>query len=186
MIFLTANLPRLPSELHFEVSAAFDHLMRAELLVPQTPSHQENLEKAVGHLKRATFDGFKLLFKYPIRQRWLQLTRPRYNELDNGLFIPKVDALWKDVRQVVCDAQKLERLSKRDDPAAWNAAFVEWRKLLPILHQLDQLAESEIVLRAKRKQLRSIFGAIGVFLLGFIATKGLEWIYSLLRQLFAG
>jgi len=69
MIFLTANLPRLPSELHFEVSAAFDHLMRAELLVPKTPSHQENLKKAVGHLKRATFDGFKLLFKYPIRQR---------------------------------------------------------------------------------------------------------------------
>lgn len=66
-------------------------------------------------------------------------------------------------------------------PRLWK-----WRKLLPILHQLDQLAESEIVLRAKRKQLRSIFGAIGVFLLGFIATKGLEWIYSLVRQLFAG
>lgn len=179
---LNANLKQLPSELHFEIAAAFDHLMRTDVLDSGDSTRQENLEKAVGHLKRATFDGFKLLFKYPIRQRWLQLTNHRYDDVDNGQFIPKVEAIWKEAREIVCTARKKERLSKKDDPLAWNEAFVEWRKLLPILRRLDDMAESDAARRARRKHLRSVFGAIFLFLLGFAATKGLEWIYGLVQN----
>ena len=179
---LNANLKQLPSELHFEIAAAFDHLMRTDILDSGDFTRQENLEKAVGHLKRATFDGFKLLFKYPIRQRWLQLTNHRYDDVDNGQFIPKVEAIWKEAREIVCTARKKERLSKKDDPLAWNEAFVEWRKLLPILRRLDDMAESDAARRARRKHLRSVFGAIFLFLLGFAATKGLEWIYGLVQN----
>lgn len=181
---LNANLKQLPSELHFEIAAAFDHLMRTDVLDSGDSTCQENLEKAVGHLKRATFDGFKLLFKYPIRQRWLQLTNHRYDDVDNGQFIPKVEAIWKEAREIVCTARKKERLSRMDEPQAWNEAFVEWRKLLPILQQLDALAESEGAKRARRKYIRSICGAVCLFLLGFVATKGLEWIYVLAEKWF--
>ena len=178
---LNANLRQLPSELHFEIAAAFDHIMRCDISSSDESTLQENLEKSMGHLKRATFDGFKLLFKYPIRQRWIQLTRPRYNDVDNGQFVPKVEALWKDAREIVCRARSLERLSRKDDPIAWHAAFVEWKKLLPILNQLDELAESDAAKRAQRKYIRSIFGAASLFLLGFLATKALDWLWSLLH-----
>ena len=179
---LNANLKQLPSELHFEIAAAFDHLMRTDILDPSDAGYQESMEKSVGHLKRATFDGFKLLFKYPIRQRWLQLTHPRYNDVDNGRFVPQVESLWKEAREIVCAARAKERLSRRDDPIVWNAAFAEWKKLLPILRKLDELAESEGAKRARRKYIRSICGAVFLFLLGFVATKGLEWIYALAEK----
>lgn len=161
---LNANLNQLPSELHFEIAAAFDHLMRIDVLLPDDATYQENIEKSIGHLKRATFDGFKLLFKYSIRQRWLQLTHPRYENVDNGQFIPKVEELWKEAKEIVCKARKMERLSREDDPLAWNAAFKEWKKLLPVLQELDDLAESDAAKRARRKYIRSICGAVFLFL----------------------
>ncbi len=181
---LNANLKQLPSELHFEIAAAFDHVMRCDISNIEDAASQDNLEKVLGHLKRATFDGFKLLFKYPIRQRWIQLTRPRYNDVDNGHFIPQIEALWKEAKEIVCNARSLERLSRKDDPAAWHAAFVEWRKLLPILSKLDELAESEAAKRARRRYIRSIVSAIVIFLLGFFATKVLDWLWLVLGEYF--
>ena len=76
--YLCSKLESIPSELHFEVSAAFDHLMRAGLEIDGRKYEAENIAKASGHLKRATFDAFKLLYKYTTRPLWKKLTRSRY------------------------------------------------------------------------------------------------------------
>ena len=102
------------------------------------------------------------------------MTHPRYNDVDNGQFVLRVESLWKDARIVVCHAREKERLSRRDDPVAWHAAFVEWKKLLPILRELDEMADSDAAKRARRKQIRSLCAAAFLFLLGFVATKALE------------
>ena len=43
---LNANLKQLPSELHFEIAAAFDHLMRTDILDPSDAGYQESMEKS--------------------------------------------------------------------------------------------------------------------------------------------
>lgn len=73
--YLCSKLENLPSELHFEVTAAFDHVMRAGLECDGRKFEAENYAKASGHLKRATFDAFKLLYKYTMRPLWKKLTR---------------------------------------------------------------------------------------------------------------
>lgn len=54
--YLCSKLENLPSELHFEVTAAFDHVMRAGLEYDGRKFESENYAKASGHLKRATVD----------------------------------------------------------------------------------------------------------------------------------
>ena len=76
--YLSSKLENLPSELHFEVTAAFDHIMRAGVEVNGVTYEAENIAKSAGHLKRATFDAFKLLYKYTTRPLWKKMTRSRY------------------------------------------------------------------------------------------------------------
>ena len=60
--YLCSKLESIPSELHFEVSAAFDHLMRAGLEIDGRKYEAENIAKASGHLKRAAlFRGLRFL-----------------------------------------------------------------------------------------------------------------------------
>ena len=90
--YLCSKLESLPSELHFEVAAAFDHLMRAGLEIDGVKYEAENIYKASGHLKRATFDAFKLLYKYTTRPLWKKLTRSRYESVPG--FVEDVHAKW--------------------------------------------------------------------------------------------
>ena len=90
--YLCSKLENLPSELHFEVTAAFDHVMRAGLEYDGRKFEAENYAKASGHLKRATFDAFKLLYKYTMRPLWKKLTRSRYESVPG--FVEKVRGEW--------------------------------------------------------------------------------------------
>ena len=62
------NEHQLPQELHAEVAAAFDHLLREPLKNGEIDP--ENFDRVIGHLKRATFDSFKLTFEKNIRERF--------------------------------------------------------------------------------------------------------------------
>lgn len=59
-----ANEGAVAQELHAEVAAAFDHLICG--VESETSINEDALLKAAGHLKRATFDGFKLIFENQI------------------------------------------------------------------------------------------------------------------------
>ncbi len=110
--YLCSKLESIPSELHFEVSAAFDHLMRAGLEIDGRKYEAENIAKASGHLKRATFDAFKLLYKYTTRPLWKKLTRSRYETVPG--FVEDVQRKWIEATTAVERARGLERISSGD------------------------------------------------------------------------
>ena len=151
--YLSSKLENLPSELHFEVTAAFDHIMRAGVEVNGVTYEAENIAKAAGHLKRATFDAFKLLYKYTTRPLWKKMTRSRYEVIPG--FVEKVQEKWYEANVVVERARGLERISHSDSPDQWSVAFEEWKKLRAITDELEQLSVSEEAKLARRKYIRS-------------------------------
>lgn len=165
--YLSSKLENLPSELHFEVTAAFDHIMRAGVEVNGVTYEAENIAKAAGHLKRATFDAFKLLYKYTTRPLWKKMTRSRYEVIPG--FVEKVQEKWYEANVVVERARGLERISHSDSPDQWSVAFEEWKKLRAITDELEQLSVSEEARLARRKYIRSWVSGILITLATIVA-----------------
>ena len=165
--YLSSKLENLPSELHFEVTAAFDHIMRAGVEVNGVTYEAENIAKAAGHLKRATFDAFKLLYKYTTRPLWKKMTRSRYEVIPG--FVEKVQEKWYEANVVVERARGLERISHSDSPDQWSVAFEEWKKLRAITDELEQLSVSEEAKLARRKYIRSWVSGILITLATIVA-----------------
>ena len=151
--YLCSKLESIPSELHFEVSAAFDHLMRAGLEIDGRKYEAENIAKASGHLKRATFDAFKLLYKYTTRPLWKKLTRSRYETIPG--FVEDVQRKWIEATIAVERARGLERISRGDAPDQWSEAFDEWKKLRGITQDLEDMFVSDRARLARRRYIRS-------------------------------
>lgn len=169
--YLCSKLKSLPSELHFEVTAAFDHIMRAGLEFDGVKYEEENIAKASGHLKRATFDAFKLLYKYTTRPLWKKLTRSRYESVPG--FVEEVNGLWLQANQVVERARGLERITHGDSPDQWSAAFDEWKKLRVITDRLEALDVSDRAKLARRKYIRSWVIAVILF---FLTSVGAHYV----------
>lgn len=176
--YLNARLRRLPQELHFEAAAALDHLMRVGELADGTKLCEESysVAKAAGHLKRATFDAFKLLHKTALRDTVKRLNRARYDDVDNGQFRPRVQELWYQAVSTVEKARALERIGDSDDPTQWSAAFEEWRKIKTILDELEAMERSEGARRARRKHARNVV----LYVLGLVASMVTSGVVSVL------
>ena len=102
----------LPQELHAEVAAAFDHLFR------KSPDGEGSLdpkdaEKVIAHIKRATFDAFKMMFKREIREPYDRLHTLTYADVDNGKFLPDVEKAWNEAKAIAIEARNLETGSWR-------------------------------------------------------------------------
>lgn len=167
--YLCSKLECLPSELHFEVAAAFDHLMRAGLEIGGVKYEAENIAKASGHLKRATFDAFKLLYKYTMRPLWKKLTRSRYETVPG--FVEEVQQKWLEANVVVERARGFERTSRGDMPDQWSAAFDEWKKLRDITQELECMLVSDRAKLARRRYARSWVAGIVAAILSGVAVS---------------
>jgi len=177
--YLCSKLESIPSELHFEVSAAFDHLMRAGLEFDGRKYEAENIAKASGHLKRATFDAFKLLYKYTTRPLWKKLTRSRYETVPG--FVEDVQQKWNEATTAVERARGLERISRGDSPDQWSEAFDEWKKLRGITQDLEDMFVSDRAKLARRRYIRSwIAGAV----LAVATGVGTNYIVRLIDYVF--
>ena len=174
--YLSSKLKDLPSELHFEVTAAFDHIMRAGLEYDGVKYEAENVAKASGHLKRATFDAFKLLYKYTTRPLWKKLTRGRYESVPG--FVEEVNGLWLQANKVVEKARGLERTAHGDSPDQWSKAFDEWKKLRGITEDLEALDMSDRAKLARRKYIRSWIAAAMALLVTILVTHFCEALLS--------
>lgn len=73
---LMQSMNEPPVQMSFEVSAAFDHLTRIERF---GDSEEDAISSASSHLKRACFDGYKLLVKN---------ARDEYDELSTITAVP--------------------------------------------------------------------------------------------------
>ena len=143
-------------ELHAEIAAAFDHLMRKSAESPNNVSPNE-IEKIVGHIKRATFDAFKVIFKKDIHDPYLALSDRKYGDVHDGKFHQELNALWTKAVTISCEARSLESLSGTIDSVQWGKAFAKWKEILPIADELRSLQASPEVGRAKVNARRSLF-----------------------------
>lgn len=174
--YLCSKLDRMPGELHYEIAAAFDHLMRSGLEFDGQVYERENIGKAAGHLKRATFDAFKLLYKNVTRPLWRRLTSSKY-ALDPK-FVLAVNKKWAEAGEVVRKARGFERGIRGTDAERWSAAFEEWRKLRDITECLEQMSLSDDALCAKQKFWHRVVTTIGAMVLSAIVAKAVECLIS--------
>ena len=142
----------VPQELHAEVAAAFDHLMRQ----PISEITDTDLDRIAGHLKRATFDSFKLIFEKEIRERYNRLMSPAYVNVEDGKFQPKIQKLFDEAQKSAIAARNAERLSSKVNVDAWNQAFDLWKKILPIADTFQSEEFSEKIIRVTRNRRRDI------------------------------
>ena len=175
--FNSAHL--LPQEVHAEVAAAFDHLFRKDY--QDGECDPENFERAIGHLKRATFDSFKLTFESEIRDRFNRFMHARYANVDNGKFIPKMCALFNKAQKIAEQARNLERGDNIDYPA-WSAAFEKWNEILPIADAMAEEENSEKIQRIENPRFVDYLRDWGKFLWGILVgvlfTKLFEFVIS--------
>ena len=167
---------RVPQELHAEVAAAFDHLMRKP--VEGGRIEPEDFDRVVGHLKRATFDSFKLLFENGIRAKHDRFMDSRYADVEDGEFQPRVRKLFNEAVIIAREARTMEHVSDRVDSEAWGRAFDVWKKLLPIADEFTALESSPKIQRAqvrgRVKKFWSVLKDLGLMILGAIFS----WVIS--------
>ncbi len=125
------NEGAVAQELHAEVSAALDHLLfGADSSTGIIDGN--SLYKAAGHLKRATFDGFKIIFENSINKPYRLLMEDCYSEVHDGKFRSEITSLWKKAQTIACGARNLERRSHGYSYESWDKAFAKWNEIIPI------------------------------------------------------
>lgn len=165
----------VPQELHFEVAAAFDHLMRH----PGTSgkSRQDDFNRVVGHLKRATFDSFKLTFEHDIAERVERLSHPRYVNVEDGKFQPRIRKMFNEAVMIARTARELEH-GDNEDYQAWGMAFDAWKQILPIADTLMAEENSEKVLRVRNPRLQDRLREYGTKFGWLIIGAFISWLVT--------
>ena len=161
----------VPQELHAEVAAAFDHLFR---IAPDGEASLRAREssRVIAHVKRATFDAFKVLFKREIREQYDKLHSLIYADVDNGEFLVKVQRAWMEASAIAKEARRLETASGDINTESWNAAFDKWNELFSYADKFSKWASSKKVARAaaksKRGRILNIVWSIGLTVFGAV------------------
>ena len=87
------NSGAAPQELHAESAACLDHLF-CHVNGDVGELAEEDVRRAAGHLKLASFDGFKLIFEQT-RAIYEKLMDDRYAEVHDGAFGQEITALCR-------------------------------------------------------------------------------------------
>ena len=128
---------------------------------------EEDVRRAAGHLKRASFDGFKLIFEQT-RAIYQKLMDARYAEVHDGSFRQEITTKWREAVGVADAARPLERRSRDINYSSWDAAFEKWQELLPVADYFIGLLTDKTVVRAVAKSRRQKVISIVIWLLGIV------------------
>lgn len=165
----------VPQELHAEIAAAFDHLFRMAAKGEWTLGDKE-ADYVVAHIKRATFDAFKVMFKREIREQYDKFHTLVYADVDNGEFLVEVQKAWMEASAIAKEARRLETASGDLNTEGWHKAFDKWGEIIPYADKFAEWACSPKVARAAAKSRKGrvlgIIWSIGLTVLGAI----LGWI----------
>ncbi len=180
------NTGAVAQEIHAEMSMALDHLFCRTGSTTGDMS-EKDCERVCGHLKRATFDSFKLIYQNEIRVPYDKFMDDKYAEVHDGDFRKEITEKWAEARRIADEARALERKSREYD-TSWDAAFEKWNELLPFAEYFAGLYKDRTVVRAqgksKRQKILSVVGqiVIGIVLLviGAILSPWLKPLSSLL------
>lgn len=119
---------KLPSELLFEIHAAFDHLRR--IYVDENDPTNE-AHKACGHLKRAALDAYKLKLKY-FNKELKKLDRVDLTLIDNGQFY---DEYQKDIHHIHKLGKEARLIEGKNNP---EDAFTLWDQTSIAINDFSQ------------------------------------------------
>lgn len=165
----------VPQEINAEVAAALDHLLYAKPAEGCSPFREEDIRLAAGHLKRATFDGFKVIFDEEIRKPRERFTDDRYADVHDGRFRQDVDRLWHEAKRICEEARTLERKSRTSGPDAWDKAFRKWSEILPVAERFAEFAADPAVIRARgvsrRRKVALVIWQLLLLLAGWALSK---------------
>ena len=173
----------VPQELHAEVAAAFDHLFRIAA-DGEASLHGKEASKVIAHIKRATFDAFKVLFKREIREQYDRFHTTAYSEVDNGEFLAEVHTAWVEASSIAKEVRRLETASGDINTESWHAAFDKWNEILPYAKRFSEWAASKKVARAaarnKRGVVLGVLWSIGLTVFGAVPGVVLPKIFKCL------
>ena len=160
------NSGAAPQELHAEAVACLDHLF-CHVNGDVGELAEEDVRRAAGHLKRASFDGFKLILEQT-RAIYQKLMDARYAEVHDGSFRQEITAKWREAVGVADAARPLERRSRDINYSSWDAAFEKWQELLPVADYFIGLLTDKTVVRAVAKSRRQKVISVVIWLLGIV------------------
>jgi hypothetical protein len=96
----------IPSELLFEIHAAFDHLKRFYV---EEEEEDACCKRAIGHLKRAALDAFKIkLRNFHTDVEHLLRESIDFELIDNGSYLPRMIAAKSEIATLALRARKSE------------------------------------------------------------------------------
>ena len=159
----------LPTEVLFEINAAFDHVSR--MYTYQDPE-SEVVSRAYSHLKRSCLDIFKLSVKQATDEYKTLLTIDT-GSVDNGDFDRELHKLYNSIREDAINARKNEGNTQKDDDDA-IAAFDLWAPVYQkcvkfnkefFLHSRLNWAKRRTMYKTARD---IIIGALGSALCAFV------------------
>ncbi len=144
----------VPQELNAEIAAALDHLLCSVVDPSANPFPPDAIRAAAGHLKRATFDGFKVVFDQEVRRPREEFSNGRYADVHDGRFRHEVAEQWEKAKKDFLEARAFERKTRTPDLEIWDAAFEKWKAVLPHAERFAAFAADPAVIRAKRMSAR--------------------------------
>ncbi len=170
----TFTLNQQSTELLLEVHAAFDHMAGHWL---RGEAEEDCAYIAAGHLKRATFDAFKLVAK-ETRDHYDALQSVDTSIIDNGDFDRQQFKLFARIKALIKDARASEGNSRIE--GNWDEAFEKWDSAYELCNQFEQKFHlNENVDWARKKQWkRRWWLRFEGFLISLVAGLVLWWVIS--------
>jgi len=127
-----------------EIMACFDHVARISQYAQPEP---ESIDRAVAHLKRGSFDAYKLILKKAIDD-YRRLCEVDTSVIDNGHFNTRLTKLIAEIRAGAVHARTTEGDSCDD----WHNAFDVWDMVhSKIMTFYKEFYENELVPWARKK-----------------------------------
>lgn len=169
------TLAQPPVEMFFEINAAFDHISR---IYQYAENEQKSVESATRHLKRGTFDAFKIILVETSKQ-YNELKKVDLSSVDCGRFYSELVSLWYQIKAGSIDARNNE--GDNTTPEKWEEGFARWKKVYGDCVRFEQeFYLSDKVVWAKRKnRIKMIASFSGGVIAGIISTI----LYNLLARI---
>ena len=169
----------LPTEILFEINAAFDHVSRYHVY---GQSEEEVVAKAYSHLKRACLDVFKIILRDTLTMV-AELEKLDISLIDNGAYEKELKALEHSIKQRAIEARRQEGDPMTAETDLEVPAFALW---LPVFEDCLKLQEEfyyhPAVDWAKKKgrwmsSKALIISVIASGLVGVALTKLVDWLF---------
>jgi len=159
----------IPVEMLFEIHAAFDHLRRFYV---NGDEETTSTRRAIGHLKRASLDAFKLKLKYFNADLERLLGLGACLELvDNGSFIEEI---LRDKQKIIKIAKQARIDESKNDP---ETAFDTWIQTSILIDETtEKILNSQVhidsaTIKAKNWFNKDKFQGLWIgFLSGFLSS----------------